>query len=342
MQKLTDFSFQIYYSSSDNPLKDFYIPALSASIQYDRSAGFFSSTSLAVAAAGVARLIHNGGRMRLLVGADLNEQDVEAIRQGCELRECLTEKLLERFPDPQDALLKRRLEILAWMAATGTLEIRVVLPRDDHGLPIPAAQSSDYYHPKSGIFTDAEGNRLAFTGSVNESAQAWLHNYEEFAVYRSWGEGASYLPAVMGRFNRLWEDKDPDWIGLDIPSAVTQRLLQFKPDQAPEFDPLETPAPEQIDDIASPAIPQATRDKLLIQFVRDAPFMPAASGIGIATAAIAPWPHQTRVADEVIRDYPRRALFCDEVGLGKTVEAGLVIRQLVLSRARQTLPDPGP
>jgi len=31
---------------------------------------------------------------------------------------------------------KQRLEVLAWMVAEGTLEIKVVLPRDERGLPI--------------------------------------------------------------------------------------------------------------------------------------------------------------------------------------------------------------
>ena len=75
-------------------------------MQYDRSAGFFSSSALAVAAAGVARLIQNNGRMRLLVGAALDEQDIESIRQGYDLKTRVTERLLERFPDPQDALLR--------------------------------------------------------------------------------------------------------------------------------------------------------------------------------------------------------------------------------------------
>ncbi len=324
MNPLRDYPFRIYYSPADNPLTDFYIPALSASVQYDRSAGYFSSTALAVAAKGVARLVRNGGRMRLLVGAELDRQDVEAIEQGVELQTRLSERLMERFSDPEDALLRKRLEVLAWMVAEGTLEIRVVLPRDERGLPIPADQTRDYYHPKSGIFTDANGDRVAFSGSVNETAKAWQRNYEEFSVYLSWGEGASYLPQVVARFERLWEGKDRDWIALGIPAAVRQKLLQYRPDQAPERDPLEE------EEIAFTER-QLAVDKLLFQYVRDAPYLPNAGGLGAATAAIRPWPHQMRVAAEVIADYPRRAMFCDEVGLGKTIEAGLVIRQLVLS-----------
>ena len=276
-------------------------------------------------------MISNGGRMRLLVGAELNEGDVEAIRKGYDLKARVEERLLDHFPDPEDSLLKKRLEVLAWMVAEGTLEIKVVLPRDEFGLPISAEQTRDYYHPKSGIFTDSNGNRIAFSGSVNESAKAWQQNYEEFAVYTSWGEGASYLPQIQLRFIRLWEGKDKDWIALDVPSAITQRLLQFKPPLAPERDPLEgdelpvEEAPEQ------PQPSTTVRDQFLFQFLRDAPYLPNAWTLGAVTAAITPWPHQIRVADAVIHSYPNRAMFCDEVGLGKTIEAGLVIRQLILS-----------
>ena len=74
MSSLQIHPFRIFYSLVDDPLRNFYIPALSASARYDRSTGFFSSSALAVAAEGVARLIQNGGTMRLLVGAALDER----------------------------------------------------------------------------------------------------------------------------------------------------------------------------------------------------------------------------------------------------------------------------
>ena len=333
---LRDHPFRIYYGPADDPLANFYIPALSASVRYDRSAGFFSSSALAVAAAGIARLIQNGGQMRLLVGAALDEGDVEAIRRGHNLQERVTTRLLERFPDPTDALLRQRLEALAWMVAEGTLEIRVVLPRDAHGAPIPAHLAQDYYHPKTGVFTDARGDRIAFSGSVNESEAAWRKNYETFSVYFSWDATQAYLAQVVVNFERLWQGQEPDWIALDIPTAVRDRLLVYRPPRAPERDPLE-PTTEPARIIVEPAHSQpatpepTTRERILFQFLRDAPYLPGATGLGAATAAITPWPHQTRVANELLAEFPSRALLCDEVGLGKTIEAGLVIRQLLIS-----------
>jgi SNF2 family DNA or RNA helicase len=329
--------FRIFYSPADDPLNNFYIPALKASVRYDRSAGFFSSTALAVAAEGVAHLIRNGGKMRLLVGAELSEDDVESIRSGYDLREKISEKLLEHFPDPQDALLQKRLEIMAWMVAEGLLEFRVVLPKDANGLPIPASQCQDYYHPKSGVLTDAEGNQVAFSGSVNESETAWLKNYETFMVYFSWDETKPYLAQITLNFERLWAGKEPDWIAIDIPEAVKQRLLKFRPSQAPIKDPFEKeplkPILKEKEETTAYAISssQEQRERILFQFLRDAPHLVQENSLGAATSAVIPWPHQTRVADAVLRRFPERAMLCDEVGLGKTIEAGLVIRQLVLS-----------
>lgn len=329
MALLLDQTFRIFYSPADDPLNNFYIPALSASVRYDRTAGYFNSSALAIAAKGVARLIQNGGWMRLLVGADLDSDDVEAIRQGEDLRERLTMRMLERFTDPLDALMKQRLEVLAWMVAEGTLEIRVVLPTDKDGLPIPASDSRDYYHSKTGIFTDSEDNQVGFTGSVNESAQGWEHNYETFMVYESWDNGLPYLRQVAINFEKLWDGREKDWIAVDIPQAVIEKLLLLKPKEAPTRDPLEPePAPPALQKVTEP---DHQKERLLFQYLRDAPFLLNADGLGMATSAISAWPHQSRVAKEVLEKFPDTAMLCDEVGLGKTIEAGLVIRQLIIS-----------
>ncbi len=39
-------------------------------------------------------------------------------------------------------------------------------------------------------------------------------------------------------------------------------------------------------------------------------------------------PHQVSVVHKVVSNYPHRFLLCDEVGLGKTIEAGMVIKEL--------------
>lgn len=321
---LPDHEWQIAYGPQDDPLNRFYIPALQRSMRYDRSTGFFSSSALAVAAAGVAGLIANGGTMRLLVGAQLSEEDVAAITQGASLDEIVADRLVAALEGEVEDLLRRRLEILAWMVANGTLEIKVVVQKDELGLPVAGG---DYYHPKTGIFTDAEGNQMAFVGSINESMQAWMRNYERFSVYFSWEATRSYLNNTLIDFERVWKGEDIGWIALSIPDAARQSLIRYAPDSQPEpEDPLVRP-PEPRPDIEA----ELRRERVIIQFLRDMPYFPDNYRFGAATAAITPWPHQKRVSQAIIRSYPRSYMLCDEVGLGKTIEAGLVLRQLLLS-----------
>lgn len=332
MGTLRDIPWKISYGPQDDRLQDFFIPALAASVRYDRAAGYFSSTMLAVAAAGVTKLILNGGKMRLLCGADLSEADVEAIRQGhAMLEERLAERMKMRLVLPESDYVDNRLKVLAWLIGTGQLEIKVVLPTDAHGEPLPANKADSYYHPKEGLFEDKEGNQIGFSGSVNESATALEDNYESFMVFNSW-ETAPYLANIRYKFDRLWQKKEKDWIAMPIPEAVKQELLKYRPASAPVIEFGEEPAVDDEgdeDDKASDGADQ--RERIIFQFLRDVPFLLNADRLGMETCTVKPWPHQNRVADTIVQKFPERFMLCDEVGLGKTIEAGMAIRQLVVS-----------
>jgi len=334
---LPDYGFKISYGPADDRLHDFYIPALERSCRFDRTTGFFSSAALAIAAAGVVRLIQNGGRMRLLCGADLSPDDVEAIRKGASLKGALDIKLAGCLADPADQSMRARLEALAWMVAQGSLEIRVVLPRGPDGHPLPADQAREYYHPKEGLFQDATGNELAFTGSSNDSANGWQWNYEVFSVYASWPlvEGVPaltpYVAGVRTRFQRLWDGQEDNWIALDIPEAARQKLLRYCPTSAPTHDPLERVINKDEAEASAPTVSSNVDERLVFQFLRDAPYLPNAHLLGVATGGVQLWPHQLRIVTEAIRKFPSNYLFSDEVGLGKTIEVGAIARQLIIS-----------
>ena len=335
---LKDYPFKISYDAVDDRLHDFFLPALERSVRYHRSTGFFSSGALAQAAAGIVRLIQNGGTMRILCGAQLSVEDVEALRKGASLAGKVSEAMVGCLKDPTDESMKARLEALAWLVAQGRLDIKVVLPRGADGHPMAAQDSRDYYHPKEMVFEDAEGNLLGTTGSNNESENGWEHHYETFSVYTSWMRddpvepipaGTCWIRPIQYRMKALWEGTNPGWIAMDIPEAAKARLLKFTPKSAPSHDPFERVKPAPL------PVPMATgatpRERLLFQFLREAPQLPNGHLLGLETAAITPWPHQRAVMKKVVDAWPQSFLLCDEVGLGKTIEAGLALRQLLLS-----------
>jgi len=72
MSGLTEREWCVGYRTEDGDLIELiYNPALECAVQYDRLTGYFSADSLALAARGIASLIANDGRTRLIVGLTL-------------------------------------------------------------------------------------------------------------------------------------------------------------------------------------------------------------------------------------------------------------------------------
>ncbi len=136
--------------------RGFYIPVLKESVEYDRATGYFSVQSLVHAAGGVAGLISNGGRMRLILGAhDVPKELWEAykmgVRSGKEVIEEIARRIAEGLEKIEDMLVKKRLEALAWMFNQKILEVKVVLPRHFY------LGQTGIFHYKILIFKDKEG-----------------------------------------------------------------------------------------------------------------------------------------------------------------------------------------
>jgi hypothetical protein len=101
------------------------------------------------------------------------------------------------------------------------------------------------FHEKSGIIEDAAQDRLAFSGSLNETAAGWLSNWESFHVYTSWSSGAAHLDEEETTFARLWNDQAKRALVVAIPEAVRQNLLQFLPPDGQLPQRLLTPSPSR-------------------------------------------------------------------------------------------------
>lgn len=312
------------YDSSDRVLEVFYIPALSRSVHYDRSVGYFRSSSLSVAARGLSRFINGGGRVRLLCGAEVRSEDRDALLGLAGIGPAFAKKLADALVTESE-VDRRRLEVLAWMAKMGRLEVRIAIPVDNDGTPIVGGNMDPYFHEKIGVLRDVAGNGVAFQGSVNESAQAWTRNFESFSVYPSWTEGATYFSHWALKFEEHWAGRMVGFKVYALPDAASERLLSMAPDVMPgERDPEE---PEPMGD-----------DAVVARYLQVAPALVGAEALPVATTGLTLFPHQQQVVERLAGLYPRSWLLADEVGLGKTISAGMSLRRLLLSkRVRRAL-----
>ena len=208
-----------YRSDRNNLIDDFYIPCLSQTTLYSRAVGYFSSNSIVAVAKGLAALVDAGGKMRLVASPCLSVEDIKAIKRGLKQREeVIGQVIIQEF----ETVAKDRLACLSWLLSERILDIKLAVANnfEDPGL----------YHEKIGILTDNNNNKLAFTGSINETRSGLTDNFENIEVFCSWlKEEAKRVKRIDEDFERLWSNKTPKAEIIDFPEAAARKLLEYRP-----------------------------------------------------------------------------------------------------------------
>ncbi|NCO73762.1 MAG: DEAD/DEAH box helicase family protein [Cyanobacteria bacterium] len=352
-----------YSSNENNPIADFYIPALECAIKYDRKSGFFNSAILSKVAQGLEVMVYNEGQMRLIMGCEFSEDDLQAISKGYELKERLNSCLNRQLLEPENLIELKHFEILSWLIANNFLEIKIAIPLQKNGLP-EQLNRHKLFHEKTGIFTDKEGNKIAFSGSNNESLGGWETNVESFHVYCAW-EGERDLQRVneeQFRFDQLWDNLAPNVKVFDIPTAIKTKLLRYTPKNKPilinseklvnnveltvnnkELINNEQYKERELEENNISNIEEKvnlTAEEIEAEKEKFAPLLDIHNHEGclaycLESIPVKPWIHQRKILLKFIADFPTSALISDEVGLGKTISTGIIVRYLLISRQVQ-------
>ena len=124
-------------------------------------------------------------------------------------------KLLDQLEiDPSKNLALRLLSLLI---KEKKLEIKICTP-----------VFGGIHHEKVGIFEDSLGNKVSFSGSVNETFFGWTKNNEQMRVFRNWNESEeSYLNIDESNFNKLWNNEILNLKTQTLSQSIVDRVLKY-------------------------------------------------------------------------------------------------------------------
>ena len=313
---LTDLALSAVYNHGNCPdlLSGLFEPLLAQAVRYDRTTYTFTAKGLIAAAAGTAEFIRNGGRIRLICDHSVHEDVLQAIHDGqldaeAALQQtALREDLL--LTDAADITDKNHLELAYWLVANGIMEVKV------------AIRSNHIFHTKSGIVEDPHGNRVAFAGSLNETLSGWRQNWESVHVYTD-GATVEHLEATEAEFQAIWTNRAAGLTVVDLPAYYRDHIVERAP--------------------ASPPVIRTIRERRQNYTVNDywEGIYDALTNDPDSTVTTIPttlWPHQERFRQQNIGREAVRRLIADEVGLGKTLQAGIILKtRLNQGKARRAL-----
>ncbi|MBX9941786.1 MAG: DEAD/DEAH box helicase family protein, partial [Candidatus Obscuribacterales bacterium] len=213
----------------------FYMPCMSRAIAYDRAVGFFNSTIYAIAWHAVKAFVERGGKMRIICSPILTNDDQQALHQGYSERlaestgEHLKQQIQRLFSNPNTF---KPSAVLATLVSLGIIDFKIAFLDPRQG------RHERLFHDKLGIFTDDEGNKVAFKGSMNETWSGLSNdgNLESVDVFCSWTEDAGRLKSETEYFEKLWANDFPGADVREFPEIALEELRRAsQPEHWPEL-----------------------------------------------------------------------------------------------------------
>lgn len=276
------------FSSRTHRLDEsFLLRHLKGARSYKRIAGYFTSSLFEVA----GEILEDIPEVKIVCNVDIHPDDLKI----AQLRES---KMLGRWNE-------RALEAEALLHRDRYRRLDAFLQKHGQAVRVAPDDICGFVHGKAGVITLADGRRLGFIGSMNETRSGWQRHYEILWEDES-PEGVAWIEE---EFDYIWNAAKP------LPQAVIREVRRRGYRREVVFDEIED------DENLAPAA--------LIE-----------SPLYREGQQLQPW--QQGFLTEVLRHYRLygvvRLLLADEVGLGKTLSLATAALTLCLLADRESGP----
>ncbi|MFB5631379.1 MAG: DNA repair helicase [Nitrosopumilaceae archaeon] len=200
-----------YRSDRDNLIEEFFIPCLDNCIEYDRAVEYATLKSLTGYYFGLKNFLENNVQIRIVTGHRLRTSDLNILSKffGKKIA-----KLHLNFAPGKEKKFTR----LNQMIESNKLKIKIAIPNSE--------EVYGSFGEKIGIFHDENDERVAFTGTSNETFDPQNRNFESIDVFTSWNE-KSRVDIKTNDFENLWQNKTKNITVYDLDYAVDNNLLSY-------------------------------------------------------------------------------------------------------------------
>jgi superfamily II DNA or RNA helicase len=224
---LRDIELKNMYSSGIDEPKEFFTEALVESKTFDLGLGFFSSSGIRSLSYGFALFIANGGKMRVVINQVLSAADKAAIEKGqSQVIDNFEEKIIvdiNRLAETLSKADEQFFRCFSYLISINRIEF-VATVSTKGGLA----------HDKYGVFTDLQGNKIAFIGSANFSKTALELNGETITVFSSWND-SDRVSEFQNIFNESWKEDTSHLIHIPLNEVKTHIEGKFPPETVGEL-----------------------------------------------------------------------------------------------------------
>ncbi len=213
------------YTQEENPLDNFYGPCLSKSKSYLRAAGYFRSTILHLVPSYLNDFVLNDGKIKLLCSPHLQESDANIFLQSLQERNNLVNKQIDQIL--ADLKSSNHMKIFSSLIKFNYLDIKIVFKKNG------------IFHEKWGVFNDNDNNEIYFSGSTNETFNAWNanFNFENLETRCSWKseEDFQIIRKRKDYFFELWNNKKEEVVVDNITEETLYKIKNLGYDKKDEF-----------------------------------------------------------------------------------------------------------
>jgi len=235
---------------------------------------------------------------------DLDSEIIEAVKASRSSQydvflTALQDRLLSQLSTLKDEIALNRVHTFALLIRDNFVSLKVA--------HIPALLGSAIFHNKRFMFLDSEGNRVTGSSGMNETVMGLTRNYDDVTFNFSWEANDDRVQAHVASFEKLWNGQSDEIEVSDIDDDFVMALI-------------ERTKPRQYEKVFEQVSEDKSKLKALISNSTEYFFH--------SFPKVTLYPHQERVVMDAVSDFPVRKMLADEVGLGKTLEAGAILRYL--------------